>query len=207
MSRAGQVPLHGAYEACLRLACDHYENFPVASRLLPRHLRPHVAAIYAFARVADDVADEPGRTPDERLRILAEWRAHLHDRTRCTSARPDTLRTVEVFTALHETIAHFDLPIVLLDDLLSAFVQDVTTARYESWADVLDYCRRSANPVGRLVLRLTRQATPDRECAADAICTALQLTNFWQDLAIDWQRGRLYLPADEWQSRGADVRD
>lgn len=204
VSRAPAVPLDRAYETCLRLARDHYENFPVASRLLPQDLRPHVAAIYAFARAADDVADEPGRTPEERLRILTEWGEHLHGLAPGTTG---TLGGVEVFTALQDTIARFDLPVELLDDLLSAFMQDVTTTRYQTWADVLDYCRRSANPVGRLVLRLTRQTTPDRESTSDAICTALQLTNFWQDFAVDWQRGRLYLPADEWQPRRADLGD
>lgn len=214
---AGVVSLERAYAACLRIAGDHYENFPVASRLLPRALRPHVAAIYAFARTADDLADEPGRSNDDRLHLLARWHARLHgrgtscdrstDRTPCTLCTSRTLCTDEVFLALHDTIARFDLPIGLFDDLLSAFTQDVTTSRYGAWHDVLDYCRRSANPVGRLVLRLTRQATSDRDEASDAICTALQLTNFWQDLAIDWRRGRLYLPADEWQARGAVLGD
>lgn len=199
MSGAGRARLDDAYAACARIASEHYENFPVASRLLPRALRPHVAAIYAFARTADDFADEPGRSTDERLRLLDDWRACLHGRSD-VAAGP-------IFVALHDTIARFDLPIDLLDDLLSAFAQDVTTSRYDTWREVFDYCRRSANPVGRLVLRLTRQATADRDRGSDAICTALQLTNFWQDFAIDWQRGRLYLPAEEWQSRGSHLQD
>ena len=190
----GSRELQQAYAACLQLAQSHYENFPVASRLMPAHLRPHVAAVYAFARIADDYADEPGRSAAERIRLLGEWREKLHD-----SSTPDG-----VFVAVHDTIQRFDLPVSLLDDLLSAFEQDVTTTRYATWADVLDYCRRSANPVGRLVLRLNGHRDPDLDRASDAVCTALQLTNFWQDLAIDWSRGRLYVPEESWRPHGAD---
>ena len=186
--------LQEAYAACEALAHSHYENFPVASRLLPGRLRPHVAAVYAFARIADDFADEPGREPAERLRLLADWRKRLHDRSE---------RTTE-FLALHDTIDQFALPMQLFDDLLDAFMQDVTTTRYETWADVLEYCRRSANPVGRLVLRLSGYSNDALDRASDAVCSALQLTNFWQDLAIDWSRGRLYVPAEVWRARGAD---
>jgi phytoene synthase len=185
--------LREAYDACLALAQSHYENFPVASRLLPAKLRPHVAAIYAFARIADDYADEPGYETGERLRLLNEWRGRLHD-------PGDDL---PVFVALHHTIEKFDLPMPLFDDLLDAFTQDVTTTRYATWGAVLDYCRRSANPVGRLVLRLSGYREDDLDRASDAVCTALQLTNFWQDLAIDWSRGRLYVPEELWKSRGA----
>lgn len=186
--------LQAAYDACLALAQSHYENFPVASRLMPAPLRRHVAAVYAFARTADDYADEPGYDPAERLRLLHEWRTRLHD--------PDD-RSDE-FVALHDTIERFDLPVALFDDLLDAFTQDVTTTRYQTWSSVLDYCRRSANPVGRLVLRLSGYRDAGLESASDAVCTALQLTNFWQDLAIDWGRGRLYVPEDVWMAHGAD---
>jgi phytoene synthase len=185
--------LSAAYGACLRIAASHYENFPVASRLLPKPLRPHVAAVYAFARTADDYADEPGYDIDERLRLLQEWRHRLHD--------PD--EPMPEFVALHHTIEQFDLPIALFDDLLDAFTQDVTTTRYATWEAVLDYCRRSANPVGRLVLRLSGYDDDRLDRASDAVCTALQLTNFWQDLAVDWSRGRLYVPEDIWRPRGA----
>lgn len=185
--------LTAAYAACQRLAESHYENFPVASKLMPARLRPHVAAIYAFARTADDFADEPGREPDERLRLLDEWQQKLH--------RPPGDDT---FLALHDTIERFQLPVELFEDLLSAFKQDVVTTRYASWADVLDYCRRSANPVGRLVLRLSGYRDDALDRASDAVCTALQLTNFWQDLAIDWPRGRLYVPEETWRAAGAD---
>jgi squalene synthase HpnC len=185
-----------AYATCLRIAHDHYENFPVASRLVPARLRPHVAAIYAFARTADDIADEPGRSTSERLALLHEWSSHLQ-----TPPRDD------IFEALADTLARFDLPVELFEDLLSAFRQDVTMSRYHTWAQVLDYCRRSANPVGRLVLRLAGHRRDESDRWSDAVCTALQLTNFWQDLAIDWERGRLYLPEELWRGAGADPAD
>jgi hydroxysqualene synthase len=186
-----------AYATCQRLARAHYENFPVASWLLPRELRPHVAAIYAFARSADDFADEPGYSQPERLRLLDGWEDEL---LAPTSTNP-------IFLALHATIRTFELPIDLFTDLLSAFRQDVTTTRYETWDEVFDYCRRSANPVGRLVLRLAGVRDPATDRASDALCTALQLTNFWQDLAIDWRRGRLYVPAEEHARAGASFAD
>jgi squalene synthase HpnC len=185
-----------AYAACLRIAHEHYENFPVASRLVPAELRPHVAAVYAFARGADDIADEPGRTPAERLALLDEWSTHL----RGTPRTP-------VFEALADTRERFGLPIELFDDLLSAFKQDVQKTRYATWDEVFDYCRRSANPVGRLVLRLAGVTRRDADEWSDSVCTALQLTNFWQDVAIDWSRGRLYVPETVWRSAGADVTD
>jgi phytoene synthase len=187
--------LRAAYAHCEQLAQLHYENFPVASRLLPAKLRPHVAAVYAFARTADDFADEPGYHASERMRLLRDWRAKLHDRSDRSNE----------FIALHDTIDRFSLPMQLFDDLLDAFVQDVGTPRYSTWADVLDYCRRSANPVGRLVLRLSGYRDDRLDAASDAVCTALQLTNFWQDLAIDWSRGRLYVPEEIWRAHLADV--
>jgi len=185
--------LEAAYASCLRLAQSHYENFPVASRLLPKQIRPHVAAIYAFARTADDYADEPGYEVEERLQLLQHWRQRLHDPS-------DVLPE---FVALHHTIAQFDLPLSLFDDLLDAFTQDVTKTRYDRWLEVLEYSERSANPVGRLVLRLSGYRDDRLDRASDAVCTALQLTNFWQDLAVDWSRGRLYVPEDIWRPLGA----
>ena len=198
--------LRAAYEHCERLARDHYENFPVASRLLPAKLRPHVAAIYAFARTADDFADEPGYHAGERMRLLRDWRGKLHPPSRHgASARQVESAEDAIFIALHDTIDRFSLPLQLFDDLLDAFVQDVGTTRYSTWADVLDYCRRSANPVGRLVLRLNGYHDDRLDAASDAVCTALQLTNFWQDLAIDWSRGRLYVPEEIWRTHHADA--
>jgi phytoene synthase len=199
--------LQDAYATCLRLARSHYENFPVASWLLPAQLRPHIAAIYAFARIADDFADEPGLRDDERLHALNEWARRLESPAgtiRSSVAGVSAADASSVFLALHDTIEHFDLPIMLFDDLLSAFRQDVTTTRYATWTEVLEYCRRSANPVGRLVLRVFGYRRDDLDAYSDALCTALQLTNFWQDFIIDWSRGRLYVPQDVWQAHGAD---
>jgi phytoene synthase len=187
-----------AYRHCEQIARDHYENFPVASWLLPAAMRPHIAAIYAFARAADDFADEPGRHPAERLRLLDDWERQL--RNAASSADP-------IFQALANTMHVHGLPRQLFEDLLSAFRQDVTTTRYASWADVLDYCRRSANPVGRLVLRVAGYDDRRLDSSSDAVCTALQLTNFWQDLDRDWRIGRVYVPSDERLRAGAREED
>jgi phytoene/squalene synthetase len=152
--------LHLAYRACQALAGAHYENFPVASWLVPAAIRPHVAAVYAFARTADDIADEDGPGSSERLRLLDAWQARLdacqnRPASRATELPPPLAHRADlVFPALADTIRRFSLPVRLFEDLLDAFRQDVTVHRYESWAEVDDYCRRSANPVGRLVLRL-----------------------------------------------------
>jgi squalene synthase HpnC len=198
--------LQKAYDHCEQIASLHYENFPVASRLLPAKLRPHIAAVYAFARTADDFADEPGYHASERMRLLRDWRAKLHPPSRLSdAARPAPTSEDQIFIALHDTIQRFSLPMQLFDDLLNAFVQDVGTPRYSKWADVLEYCRQSANPVGRLVLRLSGYHDDRLDAASDAVCTALQLTNFWQDFAIDWSRGRLYVPEEIWRAHGADL--
>jgi hydroxysqualene synthase len=206
-----------AYDTCARLAREHYENFPVASVLLPSAMRPHVAAVYAFARVADDFADEGARPAGDRLALLDAWGEQLR---RCVEAPPasgpaagDAVpaglppETPHIFEALGSTIHACSLPVSLFDDLLSAFRQDVTTTRYESWSGVLDYCRRSANPVGRLVLGIAGYRDERLDRSSDAVCTALQLTNFWQDFERDWQNGRLYLPLDECERERADPRD
>jgi phytoene synthase len=196
------APLRAGYGECERLARRHYENFPVASRLLPARMRRHIAAIYAFARTADDFADEPGIPDDERLRLLDEWGALLKGGNESAKQL-----SVPVFHALHETIATCNLPIELFEDLLSAFRQDVTKHRYATWTDLLDYCTRSANPVGRLVLRVAGHDDPGLDRASDAVCTALQLTNFWQDLERDWRNGRLYVALDDCARMGARLED
>jgi phytoene synthase len=194
---ASSTGIEAAYSYCERIAREHYENFPVASSLLPAPMRPHIAAIYAFARRADDFADEPGPDADERLRLLDAWGTRL-DRGAPAMADPSAMTGDDlIFAALDNTIRMRQLPRTLFHDLLSAFRQDVNTTRYDTWRDVLDYCRRSANPVGRLVLRVAGYDDPRLDAQSDAVCTALQLTNFWQDLAIDWRRGRLYVPAEE----------
>ena len=240
--------LRQAYATCLRLARSHYENFPVASRLLPSDLRPHVAAVYAFARVADDFADEGDCPAATRLHRLARWGERLQraaggappggadrspgERGRAGDARAGNVRAEdapaadagagdarardagtehpdadEIFLAVGHTMAAFDLPLAWFDDLLSAFRQDVTVRRYATWADLLDYCRRSANPVGRIVLRLSGYRDPALDRRSDAVCSALQVTNFLQDLGRDWRAGRLYVPADVQAACGADLDD
>lgn len=197
-----------AYAACEALARSHYENFPVASRLLPRAMRPHVAAVYAFARVADDIADEGTRPADERLSLLDAWQRRLHAALAVerASEQPHDHEDLIIVAVAH-SIGMLDLPVALFDDLVSAFEQDTMTSRYASWSDVLDYCRRSANPVGRLVLRIAGHRNDALDQASDALCTALQLTNFWQDLGRDWQAGRVYVPQDVRVRCGAREED
>jgi len=204
--------LAAAYAACERDASTHYENFPVASLLLPRRMRPHVAAVYAFARAADDFADEGSRSADERHALLDGWLRRLRQAASTSERGPaprqgEPPNAPDIFMALGASIRAHDLPLSLFEDLVSAFRQDISTARYASWPDLFDYCRRSANPVGRLVLRIAGHHDDVLDSASDAICTALQLTNFWQDLKIDFDRGRIYLPADERASHGAREED
>lgn len=169
----------------------HYENFPVASWLCPSALRPAIAAVYWFARTADDIADEGDALSAQRLEDLAAYRAQLHA---VACGVPPSPRWQGVFEPLARTIAAFRLPLPLLDDLLDAFRQDVMQQRYADRAELLDYCRRSANPVGRLVLHLNGVGDAVSLARSDAICSALQLINFWQDLSLDLPRGRLYVP-------------
>jgi squalene synthase HpnC len=192
----------------------HYENFPVASFLCPAHLRPPIAAIYHFARTADDIADEGDATAPERLADLAAYRADLRASAAAmkvgTEARASA-RWPQVFTPLAAAIQSFQLPIPLLDDLIDAFVQDTRKtadgAGYADHAELMDYCRRSANPVGRLLLHLYGVTNPLALARSDAICSALQLINFWQDLSVDLPRGRYYLPHDVCEQWGLDQAD
>jgi phytoene synthase len=195
-----------AYAACEALARSHYENFPVASLLLPRAMRPHVAAVYAFARVADDIADEGDVPAIERRGRLAAWRRRLHAASDGGGAEPSEHEDLIIAAAAH-SIRVLDLPIALFDDLVSAFEQDTQVTRYQSWDDVFDYCRRSANPVGRLVLRIAGYRGADVETPSDALCTALQLANFWQDFGRDWRAGRLYVPLETAAEFGAQESD
>jgi squalene synthase HpnC len=172
---------------------NHYENFPVASLLLPARLRRPIEAIYRFARSADDLADEGEATPDERLRALRDYRQRLDE---IEQGRPPTQ---PVFAALAPIIDEWRLPLTPFRDLLEAFAQDVVQKRYADYPQLLDYCRRSANPVGRLLLHLVGRTGDDDLRRSDCICTALQLVNFWQDVAIDWQKGRVYLPQTDLQ--------
>jgi squalene synthase HpnC len=180
--------IRDAYAECRRLARRHYENFPTASLLVPRDKRDALAAIYAFARHADDVADEPG--VEGRLEKLAEWRQKL---TECYADKADH----PVFIALRDSAVRFQLSTVHFADLLRAFEQDVLVNRHKDFASLLSYCTCSANPVGRLVLELFDQRDAELFALSDCICTALQLTNFWQDVAIDLERDRVYLPLED----------
>ncbi|MFZ6778316.1 squalene synthase HpnC [Undibacterium sp. Ji83W] len=173
------------------MSVNHYENFPVASVLLPARLRPAVKVIYAFARSADDIADEGDASPEQRLKELAEHEQELDNIEKNSSSES------QLFKALAKVIREYDLPLQCFRDLLSAFKQDVVTARYADFPTLLDYCARSANPVGKLMLHLYGEASAENLRDSDAICSALQLINFWQDVAIDWQKQRIYLPLDD----------
>ena len=185
-------------QACpaLPLPVEHYETFPVASWLLPARLRTPIEAIYAFARSADDFADEGDRPDAERLALLDGYARNLDRIGR--RERPDD----PVFARLHDAIVAHDLPLALFHDLLDAFRQDVTKKRYATFDELMDYCRRSADPVGRLLLALFRKNDPANLRESDAICSSLQLINHWQDVAVDWGKGRVYLPQEDLERFG-----
>jgi hydroxysqualene synthase len=176
------------------VSIDHYENFPVASWLCPPPLRAAVAAIYWFARTADDLADEGEIPAPQRLELLAAYRADLHA---CAVGQPVSGQWSTVFSALGLAISRHALPLPLLDALLDAFEQDMHNPRYANRAQLLAYCARSANPVGRLLLHLYQVNDEASLTQSDAICSALQLINFWQDLSVDLPRGRMYVPMDD----------
>ena len=179
---------------CRELAERHYENFTVVSFLLPRALRQHFANVYAYCRISDDLADELG-DPRDALERLAEWGRHLDRCYEGEAAHP-------VFVALGVTIRQFDIPKEPFADLLAAFRQDQEQDRYDTWADLLGYCANSANPVGRLVLYLSGYRDARRQELSDATCTALQLANFWQDVARDYEKNRVYIPQDVMRAHG-----
>jgi squalene synthase HpnC len=183
--------MHRPVDDSLNLARTHYENFPVASVLLPMRLRRPIALIYAFARNADDFADEGDLPPQQRLALLDGYRRQL-DRIGAAQALDDPL-----FIALAEIIRQHKLPLQLFHDLLDAFSQDVVKTRYENLGEVMDYCRRSANPIGRLLLHLYGELDERNLAYSDAICSALQIINFLQDVAIDYRKDRIYIPQDE----------
>ncbi|MBP8873758.1 MAG: squalene synthase HpnC, partial [Polaromonas sp.] len=191
---------------------QHYENFPVASWLCPPHLRPAIVAIYNFARTADDIADEGSATAQERLDDLATYRADLYAAQLAdTNVKTLSNQWESVFVPLQSAIAQFNLPVPLLNNLLSAFEQDIRKTRdhegYVNEAELLDYCSRSANPVGRLLLHLYGIHDADALRMSDHICTALQLINFWQDLSQDIPRGRFYLPLESCVEFGVSKTD
>ena len=178
-----------AREYCRRLARAHYENFSVATWFLPARLRQHFCNVYAYCRISDDLGDEVGDTAAS-LQLLEQWEAELNA---CYDGRPRH----PVFVALAETVRKFEIPKQEFVDLLTAFRQDQTVTRYETFADVLGYCRYSANPVGHLVLYLCGYRDPERQLLSDYTCTALQLANFWQDVSVDYAKGRIYLPLED----------
>jgi len=184
---AAALTVQEAFAHCEARVRAHYENFPVGL-WVPKDKRPYVHALYAFARAADDFADEP-MYEGHRQEKLDQWEERLHAAYRGEAEDP-------IFIALGETVRRLDVPKALLLDLLSAFRQDTVKQRYETWAELLDYCRRSADPVGRLVLLVFGYRDPAFPPLSDAICTALQLANHWQDLAVDLRRGRIYAPRE-----------
>jgi squalene synthase HpnC len=180
------------------MAVDHYENFPVASVLVPADLRPAVVAVYRFARTADDIADEGSAQARERLAQLAQMDEAVQALAGPEGSVADLPRHLQVVADLRPHVLRHGFDLQLFRDLLNAFSQDVSTRRYDTIADVLDYARRSANPVGRLMLQLYGHAdTPGKLAASDAICSALQLINFWQDVAVDLEKDRIYLPRED----------
>ena len=184
-------PINQAYQYCMHMVHSHYENFPVASLAIPKHLRRPISAIYAFARSADDFADEGDLTPDERLYKLEEYDIKLQHINEPSAAEP-------IFIALAHTIETHHLPVQLFHDLLTAFKQDITKKRYANFVEVLAYCKNSANPIGRLLLHLVDQASEENLRQSDAVCSALQVINFLQDIEQDYrENNRIYLPQDE----------
>lgn len=184
------ISLDEAFEYCAKVTNAHYENFPVASLFLPQEKRPYIQAIYAFSRYADDIADEGTKLPEDRLSELDEWQAQLDQCHQGKAEHP-------VFIALGETIRKLDLPVEPLNKLLIAFRRDVSQQRYPTFEDLLSYCECSANPIGRLVLMVFGYRDEALLQLSDRICTALQLTNFWQDIALDQLKNRLYLPLED----------
>lgn len=187
------------------VSIEHYENFPVASWLCPPALRPAIMAIYGFARTADDLADEGDASAAQRLRDLADYRADL--RAVAAGRAPSPRWAARVFAPLARAIAEHRLPLPLLEDLLDAFEQDLVKTDYATRAELLDYCRRSANPVGRLLLHLYGIDDADALRQSDAICSALQLINFWQDFTVDGPRGRIYAPLEDRRRHGVEGQD
>ena len=207
--------IKNAYKYCLAIAQNHYENFPVASKLLNKQLRFPIAAVYAFARSADDFADEGDRSDEQRLSLLNEYRIELDEIQQTLTQRSDNKKQPSVhtsdnkiFIALADVILQYQIPIGLFYDLLNAFRQDVITSRYTDFDEILAYCKLSANPVGRILLHLNHSASEKNCHYSDAICTGLQLINFYQDIAQDIDESdRLYLPLNEMEQYKVSIND
>lgn len=190
------ISLEDSYRHCQEVVAGHYENFPVASRLMPARTRPAIAALYAFARAADDMSDEVPDTATS-LALLAGWRELLQKAGQGPVDHP-------VFRALADVIQRFDLPVLWLDQLIQAFERDRTVVRHENFEDLIFYSTLSANPVGRLLLWINGYRNEGLFAMSDAVCTALQLANFWQDISVDREKGRLYVPLAELRASGLD---
>ena len=188
-----------AQEYCRRLARTHYENFSVATWFLPQHLRQHFFNVYAYCRISDDLGDEV-RDPCAALQLIDAWEGELNA---CYSGNPRH----PVFVALAETVRKFEIPRQTFADLLTAFRQDQAVTRYPTFDDLLGYCRYSANPVGHLVLYLCGYRDAERQELSDFTCTALQLANFWQDVSVDYAKGRIYLPLEDLRKFGVGEAD
>lgn len=186
------------------MSVDHYENFPVASWLLPKHLRQPITHIYWFSRSADDIADEGDHSDSWRLQQLAAYREALSQIEQGSLHLSPSDPRYKIFIPLAAVIEQYQLPVYLFADLLTAFEQDITVKRYQNYEQIHQYCRHSADPVGRILLHLYQELRPDSLRMSDAICTGLQLTNFWQDVAIDWEKDRVYLPLDALNSHQLD---
>jgi squalene synthase HpnC len=191
--------LEEARAYCERLAKSHYENFSFATWFLPRRLRQHFYNVYAYCRISDDLGDEVG-DPQQSLELLDQWEAELNA---CYAGSPKH----PVFVALAETVKQFGVPQHEFSDLLIAFRQDQTVTRFETFDDILAYCRYSANPVGHLVLYLCGYSDAERQRLSDQTCTALQLANFWQDVFVDYGKGRIYLPLEDLRRFGVTGED
>ena len=191
--------LEQAQAYCQRLATTHYENFSVATWFLPKRLRQHFYNVYAFCRISDDLGDEVG-DPGLSLRLLDQWETELVASYTGIPRHP-------VFVALTETVRRFEIPQQEFADLLTAFREDQTTTRYPTFADVVGYCKYSANPVGHLVLYLCGYRDTERQALSDRTCTALQLANFWQDVSVDYAKGRIYLPLEDLQRFAVSEQD
>lgn len=200
MKSSADHNVEAAYRHCWQIATTHYENFSVGSWLLPRHLRRHIAAIYAFARTADDFADEGELSAEQRLARLADWQRKLDACYAGTATDP-------VFVALADTIQRFDIPSAPFHQLLAAFRYDSEFRAFASFDALRDYCRGSADPVGHLILYLFGYRDAERQALADQICTGLQLTNFWQDIAVDAAKGRVYVPQADLDRFGCSRED
>ncbi len=191
--------LADAQQYCVRLATSHYENFPVVTWFLPKHLHQHFYNVYAYCRISDDLGDEVG-DKQQSLSLLNQWEAELNQ---CYAGEPRH----PVFVALRETVQKFDIPQHEFSDLLQAFRQDQIVTHYPRFADLLGYCQYSANPVGRLVLYLCGYRDAERQKLSDFTCTALQLANFWQDVGSDFEKGRIYLPLEDFAKFGVSERE